>query len=217
MLRSNFQSAVLTFILALSATCARADVITFENYAPTNSYKILTPTSPYTQLPGYALSGTGISYVFDSPYYLYNQYIASNGTDYLRVGSGLSATLTSTTSALFSINSIDLANYLSGLAADNATATLTGVFANGTKITESFTLTNNNILTTNDFTTELLIGFTNLTSFTIAASGYFLDVDNIVINQTPAAATSDVPEPASLTILGLGLLGIGAARRRKSA
>lgn len=76
---------------------------------------------------------------------------------------------------------------------------------------------NDNSVSTNDFTTVRLQGFTNLQSFTIGlTNGGALSVDNIVINQV-AAATAAVPEPASLAILGLGRVGIGVARRRKTA
>lgn len=218
MFTTKFKTVLLAAILATSAAAAQADVITFEGIAATNYYKAYNG-SGNVPLAGYALATSVTSaYVFNSGYYASYPSFASNGTDYLRLTQTSSVTLTSTVNPLFSVNSIDLANYYyyNGYAANNSTATLIGTFANGTTISTTYVLSNNNPLTTNDFTTELLSGFTNLTSFTIAASGYYLDIDNIVINQA-AAAITDVPEPASLAILGLGLVGIAAVRRRKSA
>jgi hypothetical protein len=219
MFTTKFKTVLLATILATSAAAAQADVITFEGIAASNSYKIYN-VSGNVPLVGYALStsATNAAFVFDSGYYAANSKAASNGTDYLRIIPGSSVTLTGTTNPLFSVNSIDLANYYyyNGGTASDSTATLTGTFANGTTISATYLLNNNNPLTTNDFTTELLSGFTNLTSFKIAATGYYLDIDNIVVTQG-TAATADVPEPASLAILGLGLAGIAAVRRRKSA
>lgn len=160
----------------------------------------------------------GQAYIFTPGFYGSSGSSASNGSSYLRLTAiaGYSTTLTSTVSPLFSVQSIDLANYsYSPSFPTTATATLTGTFADGTTISKAFSFNNNNVLTVNDFTTETLTGFTNLKSFKIAATGYYLDVDNIVVTQgaTPAA---DVPEPASLAIMGFGLAGVAVIRRRNN-
>lgn len=207
---------VLLTALALSAFAAQATTIDFENFAPPNSlYQQYTNTS-FSPAPGYTFHTTGEPAVFKASVYGNGYVYAGNGTDYLYLNNyrNDTVTLTRDVNQLFTVHSIDLTNWVyNGDPQYDSTAILTGTFADGSSIVASFFLNNRVNLTLNDFNTEKLTGFVNLTSFSIDNTGGPLDVDNIVVTEVAAVA---VPEPASLAIFGLGLFGIVAFHRRKA-
>lgn len=206
--------AVLSGAVLAAAGHAAAATITFEDIASAHSYTYYNGGQSFSPLAGYTLAlANNTATILDSAYLASTTSYAANGSDFLTLNYGTNAVLTSTASPVFAVSSIDLANlYYNGLSQYKTMVTLLGTRTNNATVAQTYTYYNNNTLSTNDFTTVNLTGFTNLKSFAIMVSNqyYQLAVDNIVI--VPAET---VPEPGSLAMLALGLGAIGAARRRK--
>jgi hypothetical protein len=152
--------------------------------------------SQYTgYLIGTAYSGTSTA-----------SYNPVNGTDYFLA---FNPTIRAANGSTFTVNSLDLGHWSSGT---TTSITLVGTRADNSTVTQVATPTMSNNASVNDFLTVSLNNFTGLTSLSITNSDY-ITLDNLVVNA--AAAASNVPEPASLALLGLGVAGLVAARRRK--
>ncbi len=106
----------------------------------------------------------------------------------------------------FTINSIDLAP-LFRTQASKGQLTFYGMFQDGGTIEQTFDLNN-----TYTFTTYHFRGFSNLLQvYWIQDYDYVHQFDNIVVDEA-----AQIPEPGSLALLGLGILGLAAARRKSN-
>ncbi len=196
--RATVPTTLLFMIVMFgSAIVSNADTINFNTLEQAGSNYINVP-DPYTE-SGYRISNGGALYFAQQSNY---QYAGSAGL-HERIANGL-LTLARVDGGTFTLVSIDLsilANYGS-----SPPVTFTGFISGGGTVTQIFTPT---VFGFRTFTFNS--GFTNLTSVTWrqgTGEDSAHQFDNIVV--------SNVPEPASMILLGSGLLGIAGALRRRS-
>ena len=175
---------------------ANAVIIDFEGVIPAGSSRTGDPIFPYTE-DGFRLSDvdSGVSNALFGPTYGVND----NGTDILGWLVRRAFSIASIAADPFDLLSLDLAT-LSGEA--STTYTITGLLAGGGSIGTAINATN--------VWTTFNLGWTNLTSVVIRAGATNGAIDNINV-------VAHVPEPGTLALLGLGMFGIGLARRRRNA
>jgi hypothetical protein len=202
---------VVVSVIGLCATSAQAvPVVTLSNLGETTSSVTGVTTIDFNSGCGYTTCSGAYQIVSGS---VSGQYAQPAGTSspYLTVpnpSSSGSATFSLGTQAdYFGLfwGSIDSYNSITFLSGGNVVATysgtnIVGAFANGNQVSYSSNRYINFFFTGESFDTIRL-----------TSNGFAFESDN------HAFRTASVPEPGTLALLGLGLMGVGFARRRKTA
>ncbi|NOQ76206.1 MAG: PEP-CTERM sorting domain-containing protein [Methylococcaceae bacterium] len=172
---------------------ANAILIDFENIAPNGSVTTENGAIPSLSQDGFTFS-TSHGHIWDSAQPSWN----GNGTDWM-LNDSSSFTISRSDNALFSFDGLDAATWRGSLLGSVA---ING-FVGGNLLT-TINLQITNIWTT--FNMNNTFSAVDTITFISSNGGY----DNLIIN-------NNVPEPTSITLLGLGLAGLGFSRKKKAA
>ncbi len=152
------------------------------------TYNGFTFTHPETNF--YAISS------FDNDVWNMN----GDGTDHFGWRShGGDLTMTEANGGTFSLSSLEIGQLIYN--GNGGTATITGNLLGGGTLVESVTVAQN-------FTSVSLSNWNNLTSVVFSGPVSWMTMDNI------NTGISAVPAPATLALMGLGLVGLGLRRKR---
>ena len=210
-MKKSLISATLGVALYLSQAAAQAGVITFE---PLDEFGVAQVDGEQTTAQGFNLrlsSGNATSF-FIAGLEGAGSY-ASNGSQSLYAANDADVVLTGIGGAAFNFASFELGGgnlaFLDPTQAGNVgpwatQLDLIGLLADGTQLMSSFLI---DPLSARLFT--FAVNWSNLTEVQFRVAGGDYSLDNISL-QT-------VPEPGSLTLLGLGLSGIIVSRRLRQS
>jgi hypothetical protein len=211
-MKNLFMFMLVLALLLCGVGQAQAGMIDFSNNAVPGTYNYISTfdSSGFHFQSNSASSGSAIDSATESdpnlqhpaPGDLWAVWLTPNGGGtFSPVGGGT-----------FTLNSIDVSWFDRYYPLENHTWSITGTHADLTTTTVSGTLQ------PSTFTAQTL-NWTNLTSVSFSGNSPndgWMGVNNIVVNQ---AVTTAAPEPASMTLLGLGIAGLAGygLRRRKPA
>lgn len=189
-----FAACVTALVLAAPASAA---VITFDNLAGANEAPFTSPyvEGGYTVTPGAGwltgqIYGNAIPSIFSGPYY------GMAGPREITVTGGT-----------FTFDAIDLSSNVGAGTTYNFVGSLLG----STVFDLSGTLGSTGFTTILSSSAAVIDSLTIIMTPAVGVTSY--NIDNIVVN----AASVAVPAPVTLSLLGLGLVGLAAARRKRAA
>jgi hypothetical protein len=195
---------LFTAIFAVAGK-AKADTITFDQPASPGSVAL-----NQASFQGFDFSSVdGFNHVASGTF---SAAVSNNGTSFLVVANNATGALNmSNNGSTFSLTGFDADTFVHIQGATTIVAT--GTLGNGGTITQTF-LTDaigDGPGPLVDFQTFALNGFTDVTSVQFSSTNHPFALDNIGVS----AAASSVPEPASMLLLGTGIMGLGSIVRRR--
>lgn len=202
------KNKLLALLLVAAATHASASVVFTDRAAWTSSANVtqtigfegMAPDNSYAY-QGAAVTVDGVGFSGNSGLYAVGGSYAEGGGTF-GVGTGVilfsySTGIQGVLPAAYSAFGVDVRGY------DESSTAFSITFSDG----ESFNVTANN--PGGVFFGALLDNA--VTGFSIVPTGSYVAIDNVAFGDTG----NNVPEPASLALVGLGLAGLAVSRRRK--